>query len=123
MRLRKIRTAAAVLIAVSVPVIGVSAPAHADSCITQWKYTSTSPDFSESFNASIDCDGVWGLRTWSYNDWIGGEYYKDGGWHNSTLGDQYITANSNLKLVGNTVDGRRCRGDAKVYNQKVSYKS
>ncbi|HEX2894592.1 MAG TPA: hypothetical protein VHO29_11385 [Marmoricola sp.] len=106
-----------------IPLLGV-APAQASGCITQYRWTAIGPnaDTSETFNASIGCDGVWGYWTRQYTDYVKGEYYS-GGWQNSSYGWQLLpnTYGSGKKIVGNTVDGRRCRGVSYTYSQSVYY--
>jgi hypothetical protein len=99
-----------------------AAPAHAiDPCWQEWYFTSTAASNSENFNASINCDGVWGLATTSYNDWIKGQYYTTS-WVTSSYGWQWITVNQTYKkMIGNTVDGRRLRGFASSHSQDVWY--
>lgn len=103
-----------------VPAIGI-APAHADGCTEGWYFTSTAANSSENFNASINCSGVWGLATATYNDWVKGQYYING-WTTSSYGWQWITVSQVYKkVIGNTVDGRRVRGVADSHSQDVWY--
>jgi hypothetical protein len=114
------------IVIVSGPILSAAgiAPAHASGCISYYNYTDVAESSSSPFNASIGCDGVWAQWGYTYSDSVRGQYYKDGAWLNSTLGWQQIpqgTAN-NSKIIGNTVDGRRCRGVAFAHNQLVAYK-
>lgn len=105
------------------PMIGIAAPAHAEGCITEWQYANIDPAVSSKFNASIGCSGVWALRYEDTNQYIRGSYYSGGAWHNSSYGWVWMTSGSNNeKIIGNTVDGRRCRTEAHWLSDNVRVK-
>jgi hypothetical protein len=123
MNLSALRVGAFAAVVTATQLVGLGVPAHAASCVQQDAYTSTTPSYSSPFNASLDCEGVWAIHTTVASDWVTGQYYKDGGWHTSTLQAQLVTmSDSSDKVVGNTVDGRRCRGFNRNYTQYVRYK-
>lgn len=96
----------------------IASPAQADSCINSLNWASTTAGNSEVFNASIGCGGVWALEAWTQSDYLLGQYKKDGAWHSSTYGWVWVPKSPNMqKIIGNTVDGRSCRGVAYSYAQ------
>lgn len=106
-------------------VVGVSAaaPAQAD-CVRQWKNTALNPANSETFNASIGCDGLWGIQSSEGVEMVRGQFLVDGVWRNSdTYGWRtFTTSPAEAKLIGNTVDGRRMRGQAQWNRQDIRYR-
>lgn len=113
---------AATTLGVAIPVIGIAAPAYA-SC-TSPTARLTSPNYlgSELFNASIGCDGVWANGTQTHSDYVRGWYYKNDVWELSTYGWQWVmNGDPASKLIGNTIDGRRCKGQSYTYLQDVYY--
>lgn len=122
-RFARAQVATLVAAAAASPMIGIAAPAHAEGCITEWQWASTDPGGSSKFNASIGCSGVWALRYEDTTQYIRGSYYRDGAWHQSSYGWIWITSGSNNeKIIGNTVDGRRCRTEAWISSDNVRLK-
>lgn len=123
---RWIGRAAAGALAVSAltVVVGVSAaPAQAD-CVRQWKNTALNPANSETFNASIGCDGLWGVQSTTDVERVRGQYLADTGWaYSGTYGWRTFSSSaSEAKLIGNTVDGRRLRGETYWTRQDIRYR-
>lgn len=103
------------------PLLGFHAAAEA-SCVPATgganPYWTTDPaSYSDTFNASIDCNGVWALQAFSAPTLVKGQYYASGTWNDSSLTAKwaYTTkgpVDSSTQVVGQTVDGRRIRGHA-----------
>ncbi|GEB14226.1 hypothetical protein GUY44_22330 [Pimelobacter simplex] len=124
---RRIGRAAAGALAAAVlsVLVGVSAaaPAQAD-CVRQWKNTALNPANSETFNASIGCDGLWGIQSTTEVERVRGQYYVDGEWRYSATYSwrTFSSSDSEAKLIGNTVDGRRLRGETYWNRQDIRYR-
>lgn len=117
----RIGTVGALLLGSVAAVVGMSSPASAD-CVTNLEYTMKTPANSDKFNASTNCDGAYVQLATSNNDLVRAQYL-DGDWIQSSYGwkDVYTTFTGE-KIVGNTIDGRRMRGETHDYNQFIKYK-
>jgi hypothetical protein len=79
-------------------------------------YVTTDPaSGSDTFNASIDCNGVWALQAYLGPTLVKGQYYISPDWLNSSLSAKWVyttkgSIDGTSAVVGQTVDGRRIRG-------------
>jgi hypothetical protein len=123
--MRKATVAACIVMTVAVAPFVAAAPAQASGCVTQYRWSAlgTFADSSETFNASIGCDGVWAYWGLKYSDYVRGEYLSGGQFQPSSLGWQPISTGfgGGKKMIGNTVDGRTCRGISYAHAQDVYY--
>jgi len=103
-----------IAVAAAVPAFAaISSPAQAadGTCLTSDEWTYDPATYSDVFNASIGCNGVWVFNSYTKNLTVKGQYYKDGTWTNSTLTAKKVTPTATQQqVIGQTVDGRRLRG-------------
>jgi hypothetical protein len=104
------------------PLIGGAFVAAEASCVPATgganPYWTTDPaSYSDTFNASIDCNGIWALQAFSAPTLVKGQYYISPSWQDSSLSAKWVyttkgSIDGTSSVVGQTVDGRRVRGHA-----------
>lgn len=113
----------AALLSIGISVASPVPRAEAVTCYLALKFTHVVIGGSQMFRASDECDGVYANTAERQADGIRGRFYKDGEWQTSSYGWVRITTNPDGidKIVGNTIDGREIKGQARNVAQQVSY--
>jgi hypothetical protein len=92
-------------------------------CMAGWLYYHVNPAGNSSNAwATGNCDGIYAASAQRKTDSVRGQYYRDGAWRQSSYGFRRVTValmNSPAKIIGNTTDGRRFRGEGYSVSQEI----